>query len=136
MWPSMCGATGMTFETDGGPEIRIRKEDGTVTTFTDGIAHHFIASLATLGVLAAGREERLKDYHEFHATGMDEARTRAFKRVVIAPTGDPARALRVVALLRRAGVEVQRATAPFIVDRRRTTTWAGAAARRTFPAGS
>jgi hypothetical protein len=41
MWPSMTGATGMTFETDGGPEIRLRKEDGTVTTFTDGIAHHF-----------------------------------------------------------------------------------------------
>jgi hypothetical protein len=40
-WPSLNGATGMTFETDGGPEIRLRKDDGTVTTFADGIAHHF-----------------------------------------------------------------------------------------------
>jgi hypothetical protein len=135
MWPSLSGATGMTFETDGGPEIRLRKEDGSVTTFTDGIAHHFTASLATLGVLAAGREERLKDFHEFHASGMAEARTRAFKRVVIAPSGDPDRAHRVVTLLRSAGVLVQRATASF-TSAVAHDYMGGAPARRTFPAGS
>lgn len=135
MWPSVSGATGMTFETDGGPELRLRKEDGSVTTFADGIAHHFTASLATLGVLAAGREERLKDYYEFHASGMSEARTRAFKRVVISPTGDPDRALRVVTLLRQAGVEVQRATASF-TSAVAHEYMGGAVARRTFPTGS
>jgi hypothetical protein len=135
MWPSMTGATGMTFETDGGPEIRLRKEDGTVTTFTDGIAHHFTASLATLGVLATGREERLRDYHAFHESGMAEVRSKAFKRVVISPTGDPIRAARVVLLLRNAGIEVQRTTAPF-TSAVAHDYMGGAAARRTFPAGS
>lgn len=135
MWPSLSGATGMTFETDGGPEIRLRKEDGSVTTFADGIAHHFTASLATLGVLAAGREERLNDYHAFHATGMAESRTRAFKRVVISPTGDPDRALRVVTLLRAAGVEVQRTTAAF-TSAVAHDYMGGGAARRSFDAGS
>jgi hypothetical protein len=102
MWPSLSGATGMTFETDGGPEIRLRKSDGSVTTFTDGIAHHFVASMATLGVLAEGKEERLRDYHEFRATGLAEARTRAMKRVVFSPAGDPARAHRVAQVLTRA----------------------------------
>ena len=48
MWPSMMGGVGMTFETDGGPELQLRKDDGTVTTFEMAIAHHYVASLATL----------------------------------------------------------------------------------------
>jgi hypothetical protein len=135
LWPAMSGATGMTFETDGGPELRIRKEDGTVTTFADGIAHHFVASMATLGVLAAGKEERLRDYYDFRATGIAEARGRAMKRVVIAPTGDPSRALQVARLLARGEVEVVRTTAPFTAAMAHDYL-GGAAGRRTFPAGS
>jgi hypothetical protein len=135
MWPSMSGATGMTFETDGGPEIRLRKEDGTVTTFADGIAHHFVASLASLGVLAAGKEERLRDYYDFRATGMAEARARAMKRVVISPAGDPSRALQVARLLARGEIEVLRTTAPFNSVAAHDYL-GGPAGRRTFPAGS
>ncbi len=135
MWPSLSGATGMTFEADGGPEIRLRKGDGTVMMFTDGIAHHFVASMATLGVLAEGKEERLRDYYEFRASGMAEARTRTMKRVVITPGGDPGRALHVARLLARAGVEVTRATAPFSSVAAHDYL-GGAAARRAFPVGS
>jgi hypothetical protein len=135
MWPSLTGATGMTFETDGGPEIRLRKEDGSVTTFADGIAHHYVASMATLGVLAAGREERLRDYYDFHATGMTEARGRPFKRVVISPANDPARAHRLVDMLARSGVEVRRTTAPYTAAAAHDYL-GGAPARKSFPAGS
>jgi hypothetical protein len=135
MWPSLSGATGMTFETDGGPEIRLRKSDGSVTTFTDGIAHHFVASMSTLGVLAEGKEERLRDYHEFRATGLAEARTRAMKRVVFTPTGDPARAHRVAQVLTRAGIEVMRVSAP-VSSVAAHDYLGGAAVRKTFPAGS
>lgn len=135
LFPGLLGATGMTFETDGGPEILLRKSDGHVMSFTDGIAHHYVASMATLGVLAAGREERLRDFHEFHATGMQQAASASMKRVVIAPTGDPARALEMVRDLARAGVEVTRTTQPF------TSTHAhdyidGSVTRREFAAGS
>lgn len=135
MWPSMSGATGMTFETDGGPELRLRKDDGTVTTFSEGISHHFVASLASLGVLAAGREERLRDYYDFRVSGMAEARARPMKRVILAPTGDPARALKIATLLARGEVEVTRTTAPVSLLAARDY-FGGAPARRTFPAGS
>lgn len=135
LFPSLSGATGMTFETDGGPEIRLRKGDGTVMTFESGIAHHFVASMATLGVLAAGKEERLRDYHEFRRTGMDAAAARAMKRVVIAPGGDPARALEMVRDLARAEVEVRRTTEAFTAARAHDYM-GGAPARREFPAGS
>ena len=125
----------MTFETDGGPEIRLRKDDGTVVTFEEGISRHFVASLASLAVLAAGKEERLRDYHEFHLTGMNEARTRAMKRVVISPAGDPARALKVAQLLVRSEVEVTRITAPYTAPAAHDYM-GGPVGRRTFPAGS
>jgi hypothetical protein len=66
---------------------------------------------------------------------MAEARSKAFKRVVISPTGDPIRAARVVGLLRNAGIEVQRTTAPF-TSAVAHDYMGGAAVRRTFPAGS
>src|SRR2546425_12663797 len=41
-------STGMTYETDGGYPFNRRREDGTISTLRDGIAHHYTASLATL----------------------------------------------------------------------------------------
>lgn len=117
LFPSLSGATGMTFETDGGPEILLRKGDGTVMTFADGIAHHHVASMATLGVLAAGKEERLRDYHAFRATGMEAARTRPFRAVALSGSDDPARTLEVVRDLARAGIEVRRTTEAFSAPR-------------------
>jgi len=111
-WPSLNGATGMTFETDGGPELRLRKGDGTVMTFADGIAHHWVASVATLGTLATGREERLLDYYDFRVSGMAEVGSRPFRRVLIAPGDDPERAVRLGRLLASQGIEVTRTTAP------------------------
>ena len=60
----------MTFESDGGPEIRLRRDDGTVSTFEDGIVHHYVASMATLATAADNRVERLTDYYDFRASGM------------------------------------------------------------------
>lgn len=135
-WPALNGAIGMTFETDGGPGIRIRKSDGTVTTFTEGIARHYVASMATLGTLAATREQALREYYEFRAGGMAEARTRPFKRVVIVPSGDPARLAGFLDLMTRQRIEVTRATAGFTSATAHDYLVRGAAGRRSFPAGS
>lgn len=105
-WPSLRGATGMTFETDGGPELMLRKGDGSVTTFREGIAHHFVASLATLTTLAQHRTARLRDFREFFASALTLPGTRAFRRVVISGGNDPARTREVIELLRLQGIEV------------------------------
>src|SRR5256885_1403181 len=54
-WATFQGATGMTYETDGGPQYNRRRDDGTISSFRDGIAHHFVASLATLETTAKNR---------------------------------------------------------------------------------
>jgi hypothetical protein len=135
-WPSLNGAIGMTFETDGGPGIRIRKADGTVTTFSEAIARHYVASMATLGQLSSTREQSLREFYDFRASGIAEARTRRFKRVVVAPAGDPARIERFLDLMIRQRIEVTRATAPFTQAVAHDYLAPGPAARRTFPTGS
>ena len=136
-WSTFQGATGMTYETDGGPEFRRRRDDGTITTLRDGIAHHFIASLATLETTARNRQNRLLDYYDFRRSAMTEAATDRLKRVVIVPGNDPQSAAHVVGLLLRNGIEVTRL-------RQATSSRAAhgylspraAATARTFPAGS
>lgn len=135
-WPSLNGAIGMTFETDGGPGIRIRKADGTVTTFGEGIARHFVASMATLGTLASGSAAALEAYYQFRAGGMAEVRSRPFKRVVVAPSGDPARIAAFLDLMTRQRIEVTRTTAEFTAAVAHEYVTRGPATRRSFPAGS
>jgi hypothetical protein len=136
-WTTFHGATGMTYETDGGPEFRKRRDDGSISTFRDGIAHHFVASLATLETTAKNRQSRLQDYYEFRRSAMAEAAADRLKRVVIVPGNDLPTATHVVGLLLRNGVEVTRLRQPltsraahsYLSPRR-------AAVSRTFPAGS
>ena len=110
--PSLHGATGMTYETDGGKALARRRGDGTVISFAEGIAHHYVASLATVETAAANREQRLLDYYDFHRSGIDEARSAPMKRIVVLPKNDQTNAARLASLLLRHGIEVTRLTAP------------------------
>ena len=136
-WTTFQGATGMTYETDGGPEFRKRRDDGSITTFRDGIAHHFVASLATLETTAKNRQTRLQDYYDFRRSAMAEAATDRMKRVVIVPGSDPQSAAHVIGLLLRNGIEVTRLRQPLSAKLAHAYICAGTApAARNFPAGS
>jgi len=134
-WSSFQGATGMTYETDGGPSYAVRRDDGTISTFRDGIAHHFIASLTTLETAAKNREARIKDYDAFRRSALDEAATDKMKRIVLVPGADPRMAAHVVGLLLRSGIEVSRLTQD-AVSTAAHPYLGGAPGRRTLPAGS
>ncbi|HEY3280375.1 MAG TPA: M14 family metallopeptidase [Gemmatimonadales bacterium] len=134
-WATFQGATGMTYETDGGPEFNKRRDDGTITTLRDGIAHHFVASLATLETTATHRQSRLLDYYEFRRSALAEAATDRMKRVVIVPSREPRMAAHVVGLLLRNGIDVTRLAQPAASAAAHSYD-GGAAGRRTFPAGS
>src|SRR5881397_3336867 len=136
-WTTFQGATGMTYETDGGPEYRKRRDDGSITTFRDGIAHHFVASLATLETTAKNRQSRLQDYYDFRRSALAEAATDRMKRVVIVPGNDPQSSAHVVGLLLRNGIEVTRLRQPLSSRVAHSYMSAGTAGvARTFPAGS
>ncbi|MGH7605749.1 MAG: M14 family zinc carboxypeptidase, partial [Gemmatimonadales bacterium] len=137
-WTTFQGATGMTYESDGGPELNRRRDDGTITTFRDGIAHHFVASLATLETTARHRRARLLDYYAFRRSALADAAADRMKRIVIVPERDPRAAAHVVGLLLRNGIEVTRLRRP---ERGGAVhAYAGGpaapAVAHTFPAGS
>src|SRR2546426_9230754 len=127
----------MTYETGGGREFNNRRDDGMITTLRDGIAHHLVASLATLETTAKNRQSRLLDYYDFRRSAMAEAAPDRIKRVVIVPGDDPQSPAHVVGLLLRNGIEVTRLRQPLAARAAHSyLSPRGAASARTFPAGS
>lgn len=114
-WPALMGAAGMTFETDGGgwKGILWRRDDGSLVSFRDGIAKHWVASMATIEQTAARREERVRDFLRFRQAAVADGRTGTMKRVVFLPGRDPGRAAELASALLRAGIEVRAADADF-----------------------
>ncbi len=139
MYPSLNGATGMTYETDGGgPKgLNWTREDGTIVTFRSSIAKHYVASMTTLETNARHKVERLKDFYDFRAKGMaDNARSK-MKRVVIDPTSDRVKAAEMVEVLRLSNIEVKAASTSFTSATAHSYMEKDSmAASRTFPAGS
>jgi hypothetical protein len=112
-WPSLQGAVGMTYETDGGGNLAIRRDDETVVTLRDGIERHVTASLATCAAAAANREARLRDFHRFALAALDEGRRGDVRAYALDPGDDPLRAAELAENLMATGVEVRWAANPF-----------------------
>ncbi|HEX8849309.1 MAG TPA: M14 family zinc carboxypeptidase [Gemmatimonadaceae bacterium] len=136
-WPSLNGAIGMTYETDGGgwKGILWRREDGSIVSFRDGIAKHFTTALATIQTTAEHHAERVRDYLAFRQSAIAAGRTGTMKRVVLVPSSDPGRAAELVATLLRGGIEVRRAKSGFSASRAHAYADDAVGARR-FDAGA
>ena len=135
-YPALHGATGMTYETDGGGSkgVRWRRGDGTILTFADGIAHHFVASLATVETAVRNREARLRDYHAFFEHGMNQTRQDPPRSVAWIAGDRPDRAARLATTLLRHGIEVRRLTRDGVFSG--TSFMGGPADAVRLPAGS
>jgi Zinc carboxypeptidase. len=139
MYPSLNGATGMTYETDGGgPKgLNWTRDDGTIVTFRSSIAKHYVASLTTLETNGKNKTERIKDFYDFRAKGMADHARAKMKRVVIDPTSDRVKAAEMIEILRLSNIEVKVATSSFTSPTAHTYMEKEAkAASKTFPAGS
>ncbi|MFN0100082.1 MAG: M14 family zinc carboxypeptidase [Gemmatimonadaceae bacterium] len=134
-WPALTGAMGTTYETDGGPALLKRREDGTLLSLRDGIAKHYTAAVSTWETSARNARELVKDYASFRQKAVTDGRNGTMKRVVFLPGSDPARAAELAAALLRAGVEVTRTTAAHTSAKARGYA-ADAVAAKSFPAGA
>ncbi|MEP6945767.1 MAG: M14 family zinc carboxypeptidase [Acidobacteriota bacterium] len=139
MYPSLNGAIGMTFETDGGGTkgLRYTRDDGTIATLRSAIAKHFTASMTTLEVTAKNRVERLKDFYDFRARAMNDFAGGKMKRVLILPDKDPVKAAELVEILRCSRIEVKIASSPITSSTAHTYAARNSPAEtRTFAAGA
>ncbi len=137
--PSLNGAIGMTYETDGGgfKGLNWTRDDGTIATFRSSIAKHFTASMTTLETTAKNKDSRLKDYYEFRVSAMNEAKTEKMKRIVIVPDKDRPKTADLIEHLQRLKVEVSVANSPFnSATAHSYETKNAPIEKRTFPSGS
>ena len=137
MWPSLTGAIGMTYETDGGgwKGLLWRREDGSLLSNRDGIAKHYTTAIATIETTAANRAERVRDYLRFRQAAIANGRSQSMKRIVLVPGRDPGRAAELVATLVRGGIEVRRARGAFSSNSAHSFHDDGRSSRR-FEAGA
>ena len=138
-FPSMNGATGMTYETDGGGTkgLRYTRDDGTIATLRSAIAKHYTASLTTLEVTARNHVERLNDFYDFRANALSAHSRDSMKRIVIVPDKDPVKAAELIEVLNRSRIEVKASSSAFDSQSAHSYSTGDAGPRRaTFPAGS
>lgn len=137
--PTLNGAIGMTYETDGGgfKGLNWTRDDGTIITFKSSIAKHFTASMTTLETSAKYRAERLKDYYDFRVSAMNEAKTEKMKRIVIIPDKDRPKTAEMIEHLQRMKIEVNVANSPFNSTTAHSYETKNAPVQsKSFPAGS
>lgn len=137
--PTLNGAIGMTYETDGGgfKGLNWTRDDGTIVTFKSSIAKHYVASMTTLETSSKNKPSRLKDYYDFRVTAMNEAKTEKMKRIVIIPDKDRQKTAEMIEHLKRLKVEVNVANSGFSSTSAHSYETKNAPAQsQSFPAGS
>lgn len=135
--PSLNGAIGMTYETDGGgfKGLRWTRDDGTIVTLRSAIAKHYVASMTTLETHAANKQQRLQDFYDFRRNAL--AQNDKMKRIVILPGKDKVKAAEMMEVLQRAKIEIKVANAAFSSATAHSYDRKNAPAEtRNFPAGS
>jgi hypothetical protein len=116
MWPMTHGALGMTYEQASARALVLKKSDGTLMTYGDGVTHHFTAAIRTLVTAARNRERILRDYLDFRQDGIQGGDGRVAEYVLT--SHDPGMTERLARTLVRNGVEVFRASGPVRVGTR------------------
>lgn len=107
-YPAFNGAIGMTYETNGGGDkgFQYYRNDGTIATLKNAIAHHVVATIATASVSAENSEGLLIDYYNFFKQGMEEVKNETVKQVAILPGKQPNDVVDLVDLLLEQEIEV------------------------------
>lgn len=132
-YPAFNGAIGMTYETNGGGDkgFQYYKNDGSIATLKNAIAHHVVASIATAKTTAENRQGILMDYYNFFKQGMDEVRNEPVKQVAIMPGRDTDD---LVKLLMEHEINVFKLCSEQIVEG--TSYLDGSSSRITLPEGA
>ena len=137
-YPSLNGAIGMTYETDGGgfKGLRWTRDDGTIVTLRSAIAKHYVASMTTLETLANNRASRLLDFYDFRRSAL-EARNEKLQRIIISPDKDDVKTAEMLEILLRAKIEIKYAETAFSSASAHSYMEKNAPrTSKTFPAGT
>ncbi len=116
-WPMGHGGLGMTFEQASARALRLRRADGDLLTYRDGVLRHFTAALETAVTAARHRERILRDYVAYLRGGVEAGRSGP-EQLVLHSGHDPSMARGLAQMLANNGVEVHRAGEPLRIGNR------------------
>lgn len=111
MWPMNHGALGMTYEQASARALVLRKSDGDVMTYGDGVLHHFTAAITTAATAAQNRERILRDYFDYRRQGVEMGRNGPAE-LVLHSAHDPSMARRLATMLASNGIDVHSVSGP------------------------
>ena len=117
MWPMGHGALGMTYEQASARGQVVRRSDGDLLTYGDGVLHHFTAAITSAETSARNRERILTDYLAFRREGIDLGRAGPAE-YVLHSAHDPGMARRLAFMLLENGIEVREADGPVTIEDR------------------
>jgi hypothetical protein len=117
MWPMSHGALGMTYEQASARALVLKRDDGDLLTYGDGVLHHFTAAITTAETSARNRESILRDYLAFRREGIELGSSGAAE-YILHSAHDPGMAERLARMLVRNGIEVRGVTGAVEVDGR------------------
>ena len=130
---SLNGAIGMTHETDGGSNLGVEREDGSIVWLLDGIKKHFTSALAVISAAASHREELLTSFANFKRDAATGKFAGKFQRVIVAPD-NPRAVLRLAQQLSNMGIGYTFATAS--ITQKAHSYWSDKVEDLKIPVGS
>jgi hypothetical protein len=110
-WPIFHGSIAILWEQAGARGRVLSRDDKTKLYYHDGVRHHYISALATLGAAAGNREQLLKDFYANAADSVKLGETGPVRGFALLEGKRPARAAALARLLVQNGIEVRRVTA-------------------------
>ncbi len=117
MWPMIQGALAMTYEQASARALVLRRDDGDLLTYADGVLHHFTAAIQTAETAALNRERILTEYLAFRRGAIILGREGPAE-YVLTSEHDPGMAERLARHLVLNGIEVRTASGPVRVGAR------------------
>ena len=101
---ALCGAVGMTYETDGGFALAKTRNDGSVLTLYDGLLKHTSTALNTIRTSAQHHDDLMDSYRKYREDSLSGVHAGKFQRVVVT-SQDPRELRRLRKLLDSMGIE-------------------------------
>ncbi|MEE2669963.1 MAG: M14 family zinc carboxypeptidase [Gemmatimonadota bacterium] len=117
MWPMTHGALGMTYEQASARALVLRRDDGDLLTYGDGVLHHFTAAIQTAETAAINRERILRDYLAFRRSAVTLG-NQGPAEFVLASAHDKGMADRLARTLVLNGIDVYKASGPVTLGNR------------------
>lgn len=135
-WPLYFDAIGILYEQARANGSLIKKADGTLLTYRQGIHHHVVSSLTNLQTAAANRKSLLTEFYQAKVDWLASMKKKNSPCFLIVPDPkNPTRAFRLIQKLRWQEIEVYVADNSFKVTKS-SDYWGNSLVNHTLPAGT